>query len=365
MDPYDVYRVNDDLIATLTAEKRIVPVSYEFSQIKSNAMKVKFVLRFLCKYQRIPDIELRRPKNNEKARALRQNGNKLFALKGVNLFKALELYNQSICMAERGLQDFSIALANRSAVYLELRMPGLCMKNIRHARLSGYPDKLMDKLVKREMECLMAIEKHNSKVREDTANGTRWRTDVHKEVTSLDRRLEPFVAAFLDRQQTESFGRFIVSKQRLHPGDMLAIEDPFTCILLPAMRYQRCWHCLHENKMNLLPCMSCTQAMFCSQACFTKAQSTYHPYECPIIDYLLALFNKLHLLALRVTIMSVLAFGSLTKLGEFLSEHGATEVDVYTTPPDATELAACYANDEQRRFHQVFMSNLYSSLFDY
>lgn len=355
MDANDVYRVNDDLIATLTAEKRIVPVSYEFSQIKSNAMKVKFVLRFLGKYQRIPVIEQRRPKNNERARALRQNGNKLFGLKGVNLFKALELYNQSICMAERGMQDFSIALANRSAVYLELRMPGLCMKNIRHARLSGYPEKLMDKLTKREADCLQAIDKHNLKVREDRANGTRWRTDIHKEVTSVDRRLEPFVAAFLEREESKDFGRYIVSKQRLLPGHMLAIEDPFTCILLPSLRYQRCWHCLHENKMNLLPCMSCTQAMFCSQACFTKAQSTYHPYECPIIDYLLAMFNKLHLLALRVTIMSVLAFGSLEKIHAFLNEHGATEVDAYSAPPESTELSGRYENDEQRRFHQVFV----------
>lgn len=335
MDPYDIYSLNDDLIATMTREKCIELASFEFSQIKSNAMKVKLVLSYLLRYDHMPDLKLCRPKNNERARQIRQKGNILFALKGVNLYKALELYNQSLCLAVPNTQDYGIALANRSAVYLELRSPELCLKNIHVALESGYPLKLMEKLKKRGDECIELMKKMKNIPASD---GDAVLTEPS------DARIMKCV----ERRQNEGFGRHIVSTSLIQPQERLVVEDPFTCILLPTLRFQRCWHCLQEKQQNLFPCKRCTQVMFCSFACADTANTTYHAFECPIIDYLLPLFNKMHLLALRVVIKGVLAFGSITRTGTFVLKHGDTKVDVFSKIKDGI-----YENDDQLKFHQV------------
>lgn len=337
MDPYDIYSVNDDLIATMTRKKCIEPASAEFAQIKSNAMKVKFVLSYLCRFKHMPDLELCRPKNNERARAIRQTGNQMFGLKGVNLYRALELYNQSLCIAVPGSQDHGIALANRSAVFLELRNPQLCLKNIHVALESGYPLRLMEKLKKRGDEC---IELMNKTQGDRKAGGSD---------AGAPDKPEPCIEACVERRETDDFGRYLVSKTCIYPLQRLAVEDPFTCVLLPALRYSRCWHCLQEKHQNLLPCKRCTQVMFCSHECLDAANGSYHAFECPIIDYLLPLFNKMHLLALRVVIKGVLAFGSLAKIGAFIDKHGGTRVDAFS----AAAAVGVYENDDQRKFHQV------------
>lgn len=341
MDPYDIYSVNDDLIATMTREKCIELASFEFSQIKSNAMKVKLVLSYLLRYDHMPDLKLCRAKNNERARQIRQKGNQLFALKGVNLYKALELYNQSLCIAVPNTQDHGIALANRSAVYLELRNPELCLKNIHIALESGYPLKLMEKLKKRGDECIEIMKKMESITASADAAVTTEKT-------------EPRIEKCMERRESEAFGRHVVSTNLIYPLERLVVEDPFTCVLLPALRFERCWHCLQEKQQHLFPCKRCTQVMFCSYTCADAANISYHAYECPIIDYLLPLFNKMHLLALRVVIKGVLAFGSLAKIGAFLEKHGETKVDVFTKVTDGM-----YENDEQQKFHQVCQSSIY------
>lgn len=88
--------------------------------------------------------------------------------------------------------------------------------------------------------------------------------------------------------------------------------------------------------------------MFCSSESADAAHDTYHSIECPIIDNLLALAWVIHLMALRTIFKGVLAFGSLTKVGEFLDEHGKTKVDAFSAVPEGM-----YENSDQQKFHQV------------
>lgn len=347
MEQSSIYDLNDDLIEMLSKVDRLRAISTDFDKQQKNADKVRLVHQLLVRTDRMPQLELCRSKDNDAARVLRKTGNKLFALKGVNLIKALEMYNQSLCLTELGYPDFAINLANRSAVYFELRMTRACIQNIRFARLSRvYPERLMEKLAKREADCKLYEEE--SKVQEEWLKPTtaRMKLAPHADV--------PFIAAALELRNNEQFGRHVVANKRLVPGDVIAIEEPFTRVLLPALRFQRCWNCLCEFGMNLLPCNRCTSVMFCSETCQIEADGTYHPYECPIIDYLLAVFNKIHLLALRTALMGVVAFGSLDALQTWLSKHGKTEVDAFSAPVGCMENTSIYSTHTQRVFHQVY-----------
>lgn len=153
----DIYSVNDRLIDTLTKLSLIVPISKTFNACATNSDKVKLIEKLLIKYDCIPKVDSLQAKNNNKSKELRQEGNILFA-KG-KIFDALELYNQSICWAESkdNSEDLAIGYANRSAVYYKWKMFKMCHKNVELAKNSGYPKRLMDKLIKREMDCLEQI----------------------------------------------------------------------------------------------------------------------------------------------------------------------------------------------------------------
>lgn len=357
LESHCIYAINDSLIEALASTAQLPAISEQFAAKRRNCDKVRFVFQLMVKHDRLPQVPLCRSKDNDAAAALRRTGNKLFALKGVNLVKALEMYNQSLCLTELGYPDFAINLANRSAVYFELRMTRACIQNIRFARLSRvYPERLMDKLAKREAEC--KLYEAESIVQEEWLRPTtaRLRKPAHPDV--------PFITAALEMRESEQFGRHVVATQRLEPGDVLCIEDAFTRVLLPSLRFQRCWNCLCEFGMNLLPCNRCTAVMFCSETCQIEADSTYHPYECPIIDYLLAVFNKLALTAMRTALMGVVAFGTLEALAAWLAEHGHKPTDVFDSPAGCMRTAAdldagarphpAYATHTQRVFHQVY-----------
>lgn len=340
----DIYIVNDELIEFLQKEKKMDKISYEFYHIKANAMKIKFIEKVLCQYKRIPILVLRRSKDNAYAKAMRLKGNHMFQQGDDKMFRAMKLYNESICFAETGSEDLGIGYANRSAVYFKWRMHDACLKNILLAKNSAYPKNLMDKLMKREADCIalknMATEDDNT-----LSFGPMLSFKPHPDV--------PYIGDLLSVKKNIEFGRYVVTNQDVKAGQILAVEEPFLTIILPELRYQRCTHCLRESQMNLLPCKGCTSAMFCSSECYDKAHSSYHRFECPLIDYLLALFNKIHLSAIRATIMTILSFGTVEKLQNFIQESGDREVNVFTTETEDNPMPN-YETPEQKSCHQIY-----------
>lgn len=57
--------------------------------------------------------------------------------------------------------------------------------------------------------------------------------------------------------------------------------------------------------------------MYCSEKCLNEAYNTFHMYECPIIDFLFELFNKIHLIALRVVLTTINLFDNIDYCIEF------------------------------------------------
>lgn len=307
-----------------------------FEQLKTNSEKVMFASTVIEQQHGHPDTKKSQTiKNNAIACKIRQKGNAMFALQEQHYFiKALELYNESICMAVKDSEDFSIAIANRSAVYLDLGKPELCLKDIQLARNSGYPLKLMDKLNQREKVCVEMMKKKKPKKFEFKLPG-----EFQK----------PHFESYLERKENKEFGRYVVTNQLVNPGDIMIVEDAFSCVPYKDFRFKRCWHCTAENDMRLIPCHNCTQVMYCSKECLEASQLTYHPYECPIIDSLVTLLQELELVVLHVIIRGVLAFGSLTNIGDFLDKHGKTKVDALSK----VDVEGLYKNEDQKKFHQV------------
>lgn len=103
----------------------------------------------------------------------------------------------------------------------------------------------------------------------------------------------PFIADCLELKSDAKFGRYVVTSEMLQPGEIIAIEEPFSKCLLPDQNYKYCCNCLSDNCLNLIPCKNCTGAMFCSEKCYTEGWKKFHRFECSIIDKLNEICTKI------------------------------------------------------------------------
>ena len=161
-------------------------------------------------------------------------------LKKQKYYEALENFNKSLCMAEKGSQDSAEAFASRSQVYFEIGEFEKCLENIKLSVDSGYAK---SELLHRESTCRNLLD--NQQLPENVWNFFKLSHPPNPKV--------PFVANCLQMMNHEVFGRYIITTQQLKTGDIIAIEEPFFKIVDASAFHLRCSNCLKSNKMNLLP----------------------------------------------------------------------------------------------------------------
>ena len=191
-------------------------------------------------------------KNNVKANEFRLAGNQHY--KSRKFFQALVCYNKSLCSAIPGTTDFSIAIANRSAVYMELKEYEFCLENIKLAIECGYPDDRMKNLLERQEKCLDMLELHESDPNENPWNFFKLSYPANDKI--------PFVANCIKLQESKKFGRHLITNQALKTGDIICIEEPFHKFINNSARFSNCANCLKREKLNLFPCLHCDYSKF-------------------------------------------------------------------------------------------------------
>lgn len=190
-------------------------------------------------------------KFNEKSDLLRSEGNQLYALR--NFHDALIKYNESLCTAENESENIGIAYANRSAVYFEMKLYDLCLRNIDLALTNKYPMKNLEILINRQNRCNNALtsKENTTKVSADPLK--IFETSVKRSNKFLD------IGECLKLRVNEKFGRHIVTDASLNVGDIIVNEKSFCKVLHEEFIYQRCGGCFKDNFMSLIPCVNCTK----------------------------------------------------------------------------------------------------------
>lgn len=301
-----------------------------------------------------------KPKDNKRSEIFRLLGNKLFFLQ--KWFDALEYYNKSICFATKDSTELSIGYANRSAVYFELKEYTLCLENISFAKAaSGFPDRLMNKLNQRELDCLSLME---------NATGNPDNCQLGKEEPKLSRKAHPqvpFIIDCLEMKTNLKEGRHIITNEDLKPGEIVAIEDAFVCGPDEGLNYRRCTYCTKENMLSLMPCDECTNTMFCAE-CLTGATEDFHKIECNI-SYFLAAFEKTRFV-LRLVLRALDSFASIDEIAEFL--HESPEHTVFSFDQTAGTVnekqkylsvhSLVLTNEEKQSESDVLLRTMYSTI---
>lgn len=254
-------------------------------------------------------------KSDEKAIVLRQTGNMILG-QGMHHL-ALLSFNRSLCFAT-SQQNLALTYANRSAVYLQLKLRQQSLNNIRLAREHGYPN--APKLDYRQAKCLELL-----------PQVPPLSSFEHVQLSGRQNEKFPFVINEVEVQTDEQFGRKVIATAPLKVGDIVSIEAPFLQVLTSSVdtenpheenAYKYCQHCLNNNLLDLIPCAGCNVTMFCNSDCEMQARG-YHQYECAIALWLVACGQ--HEVAIR-TFFRALAImdGSMEQLQELFKECQAS-----------------------------------------
>lgn len=301
-------------------------------------------------------------KNNKTSEKFRLFGNTLFSSK--KWFDALECYNRSICYATKNSEQLGIGYANRSAVYLELKEYTLCMENISFAKSAGLPDRLMNKLHKREVQCSSLMETENG-------NGKAAINQPGKEEPKLSRKAHtqvPYIVDCLEMKTNIKDGRNIITNEDLKPGEIVAIEDSFVHGTYEDFNYRRCTYCMKDNMLSLIPCDVCTNTMFCAECSKREREDIedFHRYECPITDFLASFQRTRFVLRLVLrALFSCSGAEDLIGLMQHSTEHTIFSFDQLkplTPKQQYLQVHSLQTNEEKQSEMDLVFRSMYSML---
>lgn len=241
-------------------------------------------------------------KNDVISTEKRKEGNEMFKKK--DWYTAMELYNASLCMAEIGSENISLAYANRSVCFFKLEMFGECLIDIELAKDAGYAEHLMPKLNKRADDCLKQLELRSE---QSHKFGEQLSYEANEQF--------PCVANVLKIESHDNNQFSFIAKEDIVVGKTIVCEKAFLTYVYTRFGW-KCNICL-KGSANLRPCKKCTTAMFCSDEC---QGNLLHEHECRLKYSDDTNSNGAILSGVRLMLLVIDMFSSVDKLMEFVSD---------------------------------------------
>jgi SET and MYND domain-containing protein 4 len=202
----------------------------------------------------------RKPAMNLKKSTLKANEHRLAgneAYKSCKFREALVSYNKSLCHAIPGSREFSLAFANRSAVYFELDEFELSLENIQLAvDCGGYPEDKLQVLMARREKCFDALQVDERGNQKNPRNFFK--------LSGANEKI-PFVIDAVEMRETKRFGRHLITNRALKTGEVICMEKPLYKLIMNNARFSHCGNCLKSDMLNLFPCCECNYGEFASR----------------------------------------------------------------------------------------------------
>lgn len=236
----------------------------------------------------------------------RNMGNECF--KRGKWISAIETYGESLCYAENGSKNISLAYANRSTCFLKMKLYDECLVDIDLAKAAGYPANLMPKLDRRKKECLKGMDEGAQPIKFEPK--LSFEPDTHF----------PSMANVLKFGADDNGDLVVFAKEDIDVGQIIMVEKTF-------MGYVYSWHGIKCNiclkmQTNLVPCKKCTVAMFCSGEC---QGSSIHGYECGVKACKCDVTNNTIMRIVRSFLLAIDMFSSADELMRFVEKTNASD----------------------------------------
>lgn len=351
-------KIQETLNARMIAAGKHFEVSHQFRKLKTDQERIVFTLNVMQEYDVVPNLT-GVPKNAKESEKLREEGNKVFVrgtLNNMTCINALKLYTKSIAFAPYPSEQLALGYANRSAVLFKLGLYLECIQDIDRALALNYPDNLRAKLYLRKTECFIILGNHsvedilkevqhcldNMSLNDASRERLKAKFDnlhdktVQAELRAMNTEIkisEPAVPTTSSHNNEVScasdvvaikydkhYGRHIVATRNINPGEIIAVEEPYSLILKQHNVQTHCSNCLKVCWANI-PCNYCTYAMYCSEECKDAEWKRCHDIECAVFPALVEFaFYNLDLFSIRLAVLALREAGGFMELRTMLKE---------------------------------------------
>nr|XP_022900036.1 SET and MYND domain-containing protein 4-like [Onthophagus taurus] len=250
-------------------------------------------------------------KNTKKSQKYRSGGNGCFSK---NKFEeALKNFTLALNYAEFNTDEYSLALANRSATYFYLKDYQSCVKDINNCLNSNYPLKFHPKVFIRKAEALeklkclnedflnvvkkvisesdMKSEEKESRIVKlnhlnidcNNQDFTECKNEISEKMDFEENPNFAYASTAIELSYDNKRGRHVIATRNIQEGENLFIEKAFffapifkeTDLLTP----NKCHHCLNDIIASI-PCKKCTLLMYCDENCRDESWNEFHKWEC-------------------------------------------------------------------------------------
>ncbi|EZA61542.1 SET and MYND domain-containing protein [Ooceraea biroi] len=335
-----------------------------YKKLKTDQERVIFTLNIMLEYDIVPNA-IGMPKSAKESEKLREEGNKVFvkgAFNNITCVDALKLYAKAVAFAPYPSEQLALAYANRSAVLFQLGLHTECIQDIDRALALNYPDNLRAKLYIRKTECLIIL--GNRSVEDVLEEARHWldkmslndssreklrtkvqvlrRKTLQTESSTQDIRVQrrtgsaeneaplPTIASCNNEVPCASdavaikydkrYGRHVVATRNIRPGEVVAVEQPYSLILKQHNMQTHCSNCLRVSWANI-PCNHCTYAMYCSEECRYTEWKKCHDVECTVFPPLLEYdFYNIDFFSIRLAVLALREAGGMQELKTMLKK---------------------------------------------
>ena len=234
--------------------------------------------------------------------------------------EAINLYSEAVFAAdvssEQGRRDCSLALANRSAVWVRQQKYAECLDDIEGAVIFQYPDNMLYKLMDRKAKCLAAL----GEVEEAVTSYNRvtlllaqaglakdkeaaWKADIKAELEKLKsvkprssvksgeagtellllperNKTVPQFSSAVELAYNPLVGRHGVATRDIEVGEVVMVDSSLASHLLCSTRTTNCAHCMvRVDPTKAKPSPLMRPGRFCSVGCLKVAMESHHPVE--------------------------------------------------------------------------------------
>lgn len=302
----------------------------EFSQLDTDMRRVVFARNLEYIESMFSIKKLQTKKDLSLARKCRETGNELYLKK--DYLGAISYYTRCILSApivndpNMADEEFSLALANRSAATFQLGKYDLALRDMALCLKHGYSRDLRFKLYDRMGKSYYQLKKYreakvsftNAKVAlaESVLTESKrevWLKNIEEAIKgcsspsikndSTNSNEEPFnkevpiankptsqrfpcAADSFDVQYDDKKGRYVIATTDVKIGDIVASEPSLACVLAPDKYATHCYHCLKVLEVPI-GCFECSSIRYCSGECRDLSWKSYHSTECcflPLIN---------------------------------------------------------------------------------
>jgi len=124
----------------------------------------------------------------------------------------------------------------------------------------------------------------------------------------------PNLSSAVEVKQSAEEGRYLSAKQRILPGDVLIVDQPYITSLFSTHYKTHCLNCMRRLTDVFVECSFCKLVRFCDETCYNEAFQKSHRWECNVLEII---DND------DIGRMATIAYRTVSKAGyEFLTSMG-------------------------------------------